>query len=155
MAYNTLLLWNCHQCKYHTDSWLLTLSDQTGSNSFNVIYLSIYIYIYIHTCVYASVCVRACGYIYIYILLLLCFSYIIIIWKMKVTLILIIIGALGTVPKGLVKGLEEWEIGWRSETIQTTALLRSVRILRWVLGRLAVIQTPGKDYQQTLVWKTQ
>ena len=36
-------------------------------------------------------------------------------------------------PKGLIRGLEKWEIGGRLETIQTTALLRSVRILRRVL----------------------
>ena len=39
-------------------------------------------------------------------------------------------GTLGTIPKNLVKGLEELEIGVRAETIQTTALLRSLRMLR-------------------------
>ena len=48
---------------------------------------------------------------------------------MKVTVIPIVFGALGTVPKGL----EELEITVRIETIQTTALLRSARILRRVL----------------------
>ena len=52
---------------------------------------------------------------------------------MKVTVIPIVIGALGTIPKGLVKGLKELEIEGRAETIQTTALLRSTRILRRVL----------------------
>ena len=42
----------------------------------------------------------------------------------------IIIGALGIVTKGLVKGLKDLEIRGRTETIQTTALLRSARILR-------------------------
>ena len=37
------------------------------------------------------------------------------------TLIPIIIGALETVPKGLVKGLAELEIGGRTETIQSIA----------------------------------
>ena len=37
---------------------------------------------------------------------------------------------LGTVPKGLKKEQEELEIGGRIETIQTTALLKSTRILR-------------------------
>ena len=32
----------------------------------------------------------------------------------------IVSGALGTIPKGLVRGLEELEIGGRAETIQTT-----------------------------------
>ena len=52
---------------------------------------------------------------------------------MKVTVIPILIGALGTVTNGLVKGLEEAEIRARVETIQTTALIRSARILRRVL----------------------
>ena len=52
---------------------------------------------------------------------------------MKVSLILIVIGALDRVTKGLIKGLEDLEIRGRVETIQTTALLRSARILRRVL----------------------
>ena len=53
-------------------------------------------------------------------------------WNMKVTIIPIVIGAFGTVTKGLLKGLEDLEVGRRVETIQTTALLRTVRILRRV-----------------------
>ena len=45
----------------------------------------------------------------------------------------IVIGALRTVPRGLENSLEEFEIERRLETIQTTALLRSDRILRRVL----------------------
>ena len=48
---------------------------------------------------------------------------------MKVTVIPIVVGALGTVTKGLVKGLEDLEIRVRMETIQTTVLLSSARIL--------------------------
>ena len=48
-------------------------------------------------------------------------------WNMKVTIIPIIIGALGTVTKGLVQGQEDLEITGRVETVQTTALLRSAR----------------------------
>ena len=55
-------------------------------------------------------------------------------WNMKVTVIPIVIGALSTVTKGLVPGLGYLEIRERVETIQTTALLRSARILRRVLG---------------------
>ena len=51
---------------------------------------------------------------------------------MKVTIVPIVIGALGTVSKGLLKGLEDLEVGGRVETIQTTALLRTARILRRV-----------------------
>ena len=53
--------------------------------------------------------------------------------NMKVKFIPIVIGALGTVIKGLVQGLEDLEIREWVETIQTTALLRSARILRRVL----------------------
>ena len=49
---------------------------------------------------------------------------------MKVTIVPIVIGALGTITKGLLKGLEDLEVGGRIETIQTTALLRTARILR-------------------------
>ena len=45
----------------------------------------------------------------------------------------IVIGALGTITKGLLKRLEDLEVGGREETIQTTALLRKARILRRVL----------------------
>ena len=52
---------------------------------------------------------------------------------MKVTIILIVIGAFGTVTKGLLKGMEDLEVGDLVETIQTTALLKTARILRRVL----------------------
>ena len=54
-------------------------------------------------------------------------------WNMKVTITPIVIGAFGTVTKILSKGLEDLEVGGREETIQTTALLRTARILRRVL----------------------
>ena len=53
-------------------------------------------------------------------------------WNIKVTIVLIVIGALGTITKGLLKGLGDLEVGGRVETIQT-ALLRTARILRRVL----------------------
>ena len=52
---------------------------------------------------------------------------------MKVTIVLTAIGASDTVTKGLLKGLEDFEVGGRAETIQTTTLLRTARILRRVL----------------------
>ena len=52
---------------------------------------------------------------------------------MKVTIVPIVISALGTITKGLLKGLEDLEIGGRVETIQTKALLRTARILRRAL----------------------
>ena len=54
-------------------------------------------------------------------------------WNMKVTIILILISAFGTVTRGLIKGMEDLEIRGRVETIQTTTLLRTTRILRRVL----------------------
>ena len=54
-------------------------------------------------------------------------------WNMKVTIVPIVIDALGTITKGLLKGLEDLEVSGRVETIQTTALLRTARILRRVL----------------------
>ena len=54
-------------------------------------------------------------------------------WNMKVTIVPIVIGALGTITKGLLKGLKDLEVGGRVETFQTTALLRTARILRRVL----------------------
>ena len=54
-------------------------------------------------------------------------------WNMKVTFIPIDIGAFGIVTEGLLKGLEDLEIRRQVETIQTTTLLRSARILRSVL----------------------
>ena len=48
------------------------------------------------------------------------------------TIVLIVIGAFGTITKGLLKSLEDLEVGGRVETIQTTALMRTARILRRV-----------------------
>ena len=54
-------------------------------------------------------------------------------WNMKGTIITIVIGAFGTVTKESLKGLEDLEVGDRAETIQTTALLKTARILRRIL----------------------
>ena len=69
-------------------------------------------------------------------------------WNMKVTIVPIVIGALGTITKWLLKGLEELEVGGRVETIQMTALLRTARILRRVL------ETWGDLLSLRLQWKT-
>ena len=69
-------------------------------------------------------------------------------WNMKVTIILIVIGAFGTVTKGLLKGLEDMEVDGRVETIQTTTLLRTARILRRVL------EIWGDLLSLKLQWKT-
>ena len=69
-------------------------------------------------------------------------------WNMKVTVMPIVIGTLGTNSKNLVRGLLESEIEGRAETIQTTALLRSARILRRVL------ETWGDLLSLRFLWKT-
>ena len=53
-------------------------------------------------------------------------------WNMKVTVIPIVIGAFVIATKRLFKGLQNLEVGGRVETIQTTTLLRTTRILRRV-----------------------
>ena len=55
---------------------------------------------------------------------------------MKVTIVPVVIVAFGTITKGLLKGLEDLEVGGRVETIQTTALLRMARIMRRVIETL-------------------
>ena len=52
---------------------------------------------------------------------------------MKVTIVPIVSGAFGTITKGLLKDLEDLEVGGQVKTIQMTALLRTARILRRVL----------------------
>ena len=52
---------------------------------------------------------------------------------MKVSIVPIVIGAFGTVTEVLLKDLEDLEVGGRVETIKTTALLKTTRILRRVL----------------------
>ena len=52
---------------------------------------------------------------------------------MQLTIIPIVTDAFGKVTKGLIKGLEDLEVGGRVETIQTITLLRTARILRRVL----------------------
>ena len=66
---------------------------------------------------------------------------------MKVTIVPIVIGAFGTITKGLFKVLEDLEVGGQGEAIQMTALLRTARILRRVLetwGDLLSLKTQWK-----------
>ena len=53
-------------------------------------------------------------------------------WNMRFSVIPTVFGAFGTDSKSLEKGLKELEISRRIETIQTSALLRSARILKTV-----------------------
>ena len=77
--------------------------------------------------------------------------------NMKVTIIPIVIGAFGTVTKELLKGT--WGLGcWRpSGDHPNDILIQNVQNTKnrtRDLRRLAVSQTPVKDHQLTLMWKT-
>ena len=62
---------------------------------------------------------------------------------MKESGIAIVADALKMIPKGLEKRLEELEIRYRIETVQTTALMRLAAILSpGELRRLGVAQAP-------------
>ena len=66
---------------------------------------------------------------------------------MKVIIVTIVIDAFGTITKGLLKGLENLEVGGREETIQIIVLLRTARILNKVLetwGDLLSLKLQGK-----------
>ena len=69
-------------------------------------------------------------------------------WNMTVTIVPIVIGAFGTVTRGLLKALDDLEVGGRAETIQTIALLKTARIL-W-----RVLETWGDLLSLKLQWKT-
>ena len=69
-------------------------------------------------------------------------------WNMEETIIPIVISAFGTVTKGLLKGLEDLEVWGQLETIQTTTLVRTARILKRVL------ETWGDLLSLKLQWKT-
>ena len=69
-------------------------------------------------------------------------------WNKKVTIVPVVISVLGTITKGLLKGLEDLEVGGRVETVRTTALLRTARLLRRVL------MTRGDLLSLKLQWKT-
>ena len=51
----------------------------------------------------------------------------------EMTIVPIVMAALGTITKGLLKGLQDLEVGGWVETIQMTALMRTARILRRIL----------------------
>ena len=74
--------------------------------------------------------------------------------NINVTVIPIVIGAFGTVAKGLVQGLEDVEKRGRAETIQTTALFKigqNTEKSPGGLKTLAVTQTPVSNHHLTLV----
>ena len=63
-------------------------------------------------------------------------------WNMKVTIVSIVIGAFCTITKGLLKGLEDLEVGGRLETIKNDSIA-------------GYGQNPGGDLLSLrLQWKT-
>ena len=73
---------------------------------------------------------------------------------MKVTIVPIVIGAFGTITKGLLKGLEDLEVGGQVETISIAENGQNSETSPGDLRRLAVTQTPVKNHLLTLMWKT-
>ena len=67
---------------------------------------------------------------------------------MTVTIIAIVTGAFVRVTQVILKGLEDLEVGERVETIQTTELLKTARILR------RDQETRGDLLSLKLQWKT-
>ena len=77
--------------------------------------------------------------------------------NMKVTVVPIVIGAFGTVTKGLLKALEDLNVDGREETIPNNNIIgngQNTEKSPGDLRRLAVTQTPVKNHQLTLIWKT-
>ena len=65
---------------------------------------------------------------------------------MKVTILPIVIGAFGTVTKGLLKELEDLEDGGWVKSIETTALLRIVPFLIGAFGTITKGLLKGVEY---------
>ena len=76
------------------------------------------------------------------------------IWDMKMTMILNVIGAHGTTPKGLVKGLKNFEKRRQVKIFQTIAFkIGTNNKSPGGFMRLAVILTTVKNHQLTLGWE--
>ncbi len=71
---------------------------------------------------------------------------------MKVTIVPIVIGALGTVIKGLLKGLEDLEVGGRVGDYPNDSITENGQNTKKSPGdlRRLVSQTPVKNHQLTL-----
>ena len=68
---------------------------------------------------------------------------------MKVTIVPIVIGAFGTITIGLLKDLEDLEVGGRVETIQTAILLRILRRVLETWGDLLLLKLQWKPSANT------
>ena len=65
-----------------------------------------------------------------------------------------LLGAFGTITKGLLKGLEGLEVGGRHPNYSIVENGQNTEKSPRDLWKLAVAHTPVKDYQLTLMWKT-
>ena len=74
-------------------------------------------------------------------------------WNMQVTIIQIVSGAFGTVTKGLLKGLEDLEVGGRVDHPNDSIVENGQNTKKSPgdLRRLAVTQTPVKNHRLTLM----
>ena len=75
-------------------------------------------------------------------------------WNMQVTFIPIVIGAFGTVTKGLLKGLEDLEVGRTCGDHPNNSIIKNGQNTKKSPGdlrRLAVTQTPVKSNRVTLM----
>ena len=72
---------------------------------------------------------------------------------MKVTIVPIVIGAFGTITKGLLKGLEDMDVGGRIDYPNDSITENSHNTEKSPgdLRRLAVTQNPGKNHQLILM----
>ena len=73
---------------------------------------------------------------------------------MKVMIVPIVIGDLCTITKGLLKGLEDFEVGGRVGDYPNDSIAENGQNPETSPGdlrRLAVTQTPGKNHQLTLM----
>ena len=75
---------------------------------------------------------------------------------MKVTIVPIVIGAFGTITKGLLKGPEDLKFGGQVEypNDRIAENGQNPETSPGDLSRLAVTQTTVKNHQITLTWKT-
>ena len=75
-------------------------------------------------------------------------------WNMKVTVIPIVIGALGTVIKGLVCRLWNMRTGGNHPNYSIIEIAQNIEESPGDLRGLAVTQTPVRNHQLKLLWKT-
>ena len=75
-------------------------------------------------------------------------------WNIKVAIIPIVIDAFGIVTKGLLKGLGSWQMSGDHPNDSIVENGQNTERSPGDLRRLAVTQTPVKNHQLMLMWKT-